>query len=283
MANNKGGEIIFGVNDSPRELVGLKNDKFEKCDPNKINQFLSEYFSHEVFWYMETHEIHGMSFGRLWVDEAQQKPIVCRKTFKDILREAAIYYRYRGETKEICYPELNRILDDERDKEKKLWLNHIEKIGQVGPQNIHLIDTFNGEIDTGKGKILIDESIVDKLKFIREGQFSEVEGAPTLKLIGDVSGIVDATNVPRTDVLYPYRFGNLKERFKFNNHQFQAILWKLDVKGNARYHTEITTGKSTSTHKYTREFSSKLESIFQRYPTWLDETVQEYKDWKASQ
>lgn len=277
MANNKGGEIIFGIKDKPREPKGLLNNKFEDCDPNKINQFLSQYFSHEVLWNMETHEFHGKQFGRLWVEEAPQKPIVCSKTYKNILREAAIYYRYRGETKEIGYTELSRILANEREKEKLLWLRHVEKIGQVGPQNIHLIDTFNGEIQTGHGKILLDKSIADKLKFIKEGEFQEKNGAPALKLVGEVTGVVDTSNVPKTDLLYPYRFGDLKEKFGFNNFEFQAILWKLDVKGNAKYHTEIKTSKTSSTHKYSKEFSSRLQSIFERYPSWLIETKEEYK------
>ncbi|TDK43346.1 AlbA family DNA-binding domain-containing protein [Algoriphagus formosus] len=277
MANNKGGEIIFGIKDKPREPKGLQNNKFEDCDPNKINQFLSQYFSHEVLWGMEVHEYYGKEFGRFWVDEAPQKPIVCTKVYKNILREAAIYYRYRGETKEIAYPELAKILANEREKEKKLWLRHVEKIGQVGPQNIHLIDTFNGEIQTGHGKILLDKTIADKLKFIKEGQFSEKDGAPTLKLVGEVTGIVDTSSVPKTDVLYPYRFGDFKDKFGINNFQFQAILWKLDVKGNPKYHTEISTSKTTSTHKYTKEFSSRIQSIFERYPKWLVETVEEYK------
>lgn len=216
-------------------------------------------------------------FGRLWVEEAPQKPIVCSKTYKNILREAAIYYRYRGETKEIGYTELSRILANEREKEKLLWLRHVEKIGQVGPQNIHLIDTFNGEIQTGHGKILLDKSIADKLKFIKEGEFQEKNGAPALKLVGEVTGVVDTSNVPKTDLLYPYRFGDLKEKFGFNNFEFQAILWKLDVKGNAKYHTEIKTSKTSSTHKYSKEFSSRLQSIFERYPSWLIETKEEYK------
>src|SRR5699024_7840222 len=80
MANNKGGEIIFGVQDSPREPLGLKNSKFEECDPKIINQFISEHFSHEVHWQMETHEIYNKQFGRLWVEEATEKPIICSKS-----------------------------------------------------------------------------------------------------------------------------------------------------------------------------------------------------------
>lgn len=277
MANNKGGEIIFGIKDRPRKLIGLQNDKFDDCDPNKINQFLSESFSHEVEWFMEIHETHGLQFGRLWVEEANQKPIVCTKTYKNILREAAIYYRYRGETKEICYPELAMILANEREKEKKLWLKHVEKIGQVGPQNIHLIDTFNGEILTGKGRILLDKSIADKLKFIKEGEFTEKNGAPALKLVGEVTGIIDTSNMPRTDVLYPYRFGDFKEMFKINSFQFQALAWKLSVKGNPKYHTEISINKSGSAHKYTKELSRKLQTIIERYPNWIHETTEEFK------
>tara|TARA_Y100001934_G_C12342247_1_gene770800 strand:- start:505 stop:1023 length:519 start_codon:yes stop_codon:yes gene_type:complete len=168
-------------------------------------------------------------------------------------------------------------LSAEREKEKLLWLRHVEKIGQVGPQNIHLIDTFNGEIQTGQGRILLDKSIANKLKFIKEGEFSEKNGAPTLKLVGEVTGVVDTTNIPRTDVLYPYRFGDFKYKFGINNYEFQAILWKLDVKGNSKYHTEISIGKSSSTHKYSKEFSRRLKSILDRYPSWLKETKEEYK------
>lgn len=281
MANNKGGEIIFGIKDSPRKPIGLKNDKFENCDPNIINKFLTEYFSHEIEWSMETVEVSDLQFGRLWVEEALQKPIVCRKTFKNKLREAAIYYRYRGETKEIGYSELAKILEREREKEKLLWLKHVEKIGQVGPQNIHLIDTYNGEIQAGKGRILLDKSIADKLKFMKEGQFSEKEGAPTLKLIGEITGIVDTLNIPQTDLLYPYRSSHLQGEFKINGHDFQAILWKLKIKGNVKYHMEIATGQRTSTHKYSEAFKRSLRSTFKRYPDWLSQTIIEYKQHKA--
>lgn len=277
MANNKGGEIIFGIKDRPREPIGLQNDKFENCDPNKINQFLSSFFSHEIHWKIETVELKGLSFGRISVEESNIKPVVCTSVYKNILREAAIYYRYRGETKEIEYPELAGILQVEREKEKLLWLKHVEKIGQVGPQNIHLIDTYNGEISTGRGKILLDKSIANELKFIREGEFSEKKGAPTLKLIGEISGMVDTASVPKTDFLYPYRFGNFKEQMGINNFQFRAILWKLQVKGNGKYHTEISTSRASSTHKYSQAFLDRLKSILDRYPHWLNDTVEEFK------
>lgn len=59
------------------------------------------------------------------------------------------------------------------------------------------MDTNSGKITGPGGTIVIDESLLPKLKFLREGEFREVGGAPALKLIGDVEimakGIVRPT------------------------------------------------------------------------------------------
>lgn len=277
MANNKGGEIIFGVKDSPRSPDGLANDKFDNCDSLVINQFAQKHFSHEIEWGMEVLEFDGKKFGRFYVSESEIKPIVCKTSFGKLLREGAIYYRYRGESKEIKYSELQKLLDSERQKEKNFWVKHIEKIGEVGPRHIHILDSLKGELHTTKGKILIDKDIASKLNFIKEGQFVEKDGAPALRLIGDITGMVDTEITPTSDELYPFRFGELKSAFNVNQYQLRAILWKLNVKGNKKYHTSIKTGKTTETSKYSRKFISSVESLLKRYPDWLNETIAEYK------
>lgn len=216
MANNKGGQIIFGIQVSPRVPFGMTNDKFTTCDPVKINQTLMEYFSHEIEWEMDTLEFESKVFGRLRVKEATRKPVICKKNGDKVLKEAAIYYRYRGETKEINFAELFDILQNERDKENLLWMKHIEKIGTVGPQNIHLVDTYKGELHTEKGKILLDKELLDKIKFIKEGQFVDNGGAPTLRIIGEISGVADTEAFPQTDKVYPYRAEEVQQKCKIN-------------------------------------------------------------------
>src|ERR1019366_3508027 len=49
-ANTAGGYLVFGVKDSPRELLGLKTDNFEKADPAKLTNALNERFSPEIMW-----------------------------------------------------------------------------------------------------------------------------------------------------------------------------------------------------------------------------------------
>jgi hypothetical protein len=261
MANNKGGQIIFGIQDKPRLPVGMTNDKFTTCDPNKINQTLMEYFSHEVEWEMDTLEFNSKIFGRLRVKESNRKPIICKKNGDKILKEAAIYYRYRGETKEINFAELSDILQNEKDKEKLLWMKHIEKIGIVGPQNIHIVDTFKGELHTDKGKILLDKDLLDKIKFIKEGQFVEKGGSPTLRIIGEISGVVDTEAFPQTDKVYPFRAEEVQQKCKINQYDLQLILKEYKIKGNNKYHTEIKSGKKTSIHKYSEDFVQRLQKL----------------------
>lgn len=197
MANNRGGEIVFGVKDSPHILLGMTNNRFVSTDPKTIDAKIREYFEPSLKWEAKEIEFEGKTFGLISVREAQEKPIVCKRNKDNILREGAIYYRYRGETKEIEYAELKKLLDSEKEKERILWLKHIEKIRIIGPRNIELLDLYKGELSYGDQKILLDESLLSKLNIIKEGSFTEKEGEglPVLKLIGEIEGMVDSDKI----------------------------------------------------------------------------------------
>jgi hypothetical protein len=63
----------------------------------------------------------------------------------------------------------------------------MSKIAVAGPQNAAILDTERSLIEKDDARILVlDESLANKLKFIKEGQFVTKGGAPTLKLVGDV-------------------------------------------------------------------------------------------------
>lgn len=277
MANNKGGQIIFGITDKPRIPFGMTNDKFLTCDPSKINQTLLEYFSHELEWEMDTLEFGGKQFGRLKVSEAKRKPIVCKKNGDKVLKEAGIYYRYRGETKEINYTELLTILDNERDKEKQLWMKHIVKIGSVGPQNIHLLDTYNGELVTDNGKILLDKKLLKNIKFIQEGKFVEKDGAPAIRLVGELSGLAETNAITNPENIYPLRAEEIQSKCGINQYDFQLLISKFEIKGNPKYHTSIKSGKKTSLHKYTTECVTFLNNELKKDKELISKLRKEQK------
>jgi len=191
-ANNRGGYLIFGVKDKPRKLIGLSEkskEQFEKIDPGKIAGYLLEIFSSDIRWEQAIVELQGMYFGVFRIHEATNKPVIARKDEgrDQIIKNGDIYYRYGGRTQKILSAELESIINKRIEQNNQHWLDLMAKIGRIGPHNAAILDTEKGLIEKADSRIFIlDESLVKKLKFIKEGQFTEKEGAQTLKLIGDV-------------------------------------------------------------------------------------------------
>lgn len=283
MANNEGGYIIFGVQNTPHIPIGMTNGRFSTIDPKEIDEKIRNHFSPELKWDMGTFILGGKELGFIHVAEAQSKPIVCKSGKQDILREGAIYYRYRAESKEIEYPELRQLLDSEKEKERLLWIQHIQKIAYAGPQNIHLLNSFKGELTVGDGKILIDKSILDQIAFIKEGHFVEnnEDGTPTLKLLGNIEGITDTEVALLPDDLYPYTTKQLMEKLNVNQYEMQAILHHYKVKERPKYHAEISHGKMPI-HKYSECFFTSIQKLLED-PRCLPKCLEDYKEYQKVQ
>lgn len=193
-ANNEGGYMIFGIRDKPQEILGLNNDKFENIDRAKISRILNNYFTPEIKWERTTKTINDTKIGILYINEASEKPIICKKN-GDKLREGDIYFRYNGKTERIRYSELRWIIKNETEKYMNRIRKIMDKIFQRGIDKIALYDAVEGKI-YGKNKdLIVDESLVSQMKTINEGSFKKIEGKPTLKLIGNVEkGKVITTN-----------------------------------------------------------------------------------------
>jgi hypothetical protein len=189
-ANAEGGFIVFGVADKPRRLKGLKTPAFEDEDPGRITEFLNDLLSPAVCWETTTYEISGKKFGLIHVHPATRKPVIATKSV-DKIREGDIFYRYRGRTQRIRYAELRQILDEQRERERKDWLRHFLRVGKIGVDNAAVMDVATGLVTGPRGSFLIDESLLSKIKFIREGEFDEVSGAPALRVVGDVKPLKD--------------------------------------------------------------------------------------------
>ncbi len=191
-ANTKGGYIAFGIKNKPHELTGLRGpplDRFEAIDPAKITEFFNQHFAPEINWDIHIHEVAGKQFGLLYVSESSEKPVVCTTEAGGRLREGDIYYRYRGTTTRIKYPELRVILSKRREEEQRLWVKHLAKIARVGVRESAIFDLQTGQVSGAKGTFFIDESLLSQLSFLKEGEFKEVTGKPSLKLIGSLKAV----------------------------------------------------------------------------------------------
>ena len=76
MANNRGGEIVFGIKDSPHIPLEMTNNKFISTDPKTIDAKIREYFEPSLKWEAKEIEFEGKTFGLISVREAQEKPVL---------------------------------------------------------------------------------------------------------------------------------------------------------------------------------------------------------------
>lgn len=191
-ANAKGGYVVFGIANQPHTLKGLKGknlEHFETLDPEQMSKHFNDHFAPEIEWDIQQYELNGNIYGLIYIHESNNKPVVCCKDSGKELKESDIYYRYRGRTERVKYPELRSILDSKREQEQQLWMHHLANIARIGVQDAGVFDLQTGQVTGASGSFLIDESLLSQLSFIKEGEFSEVKGKPALKLIGSVSPI----------------------------------------------------------------------------------------------
>ena len=196
-ANNKGGCILFGINEQTNEIVGLSNDNFENLDPSKITDLLSGSFDPEIIWdrtIITTSQ--NKKIGILYAHEAKEKPVICKRN-TSVIKEGEIYYRYSGQTRKIRYSELFSMIKKEQVKLVNILFDKVKKIISLGVENTAILDTNKLGIHGDVSKVLIDETVLSQVELIKEGTITETNDTPTLRIIGDVE---PATVITRTVV-----------------------------------------------------------------------------------
>lgn len=206
-ANNQGGYLVFGVEPSPHRLIGV-NRRFLTFDPAGITEFLRTHLNPEIHWQPETLEFHDVELGFIYTWPCDRRPVIAAGNVGKDLKDGEVYFRYRGQSTRIGHSELSALIDDRITSERRAWLDHLQKISQAGPLNVAILDTMGGQIHGPRSQYLISEELLDQLRFVREGQFRETEGDPTLRLIGElqpVGGVLAERAVPmaiHTEDLY---------------------------------------------------------------------------------
>lgn len=265
-ANNKGGYIIFGIKDNPRNLVGLQSNNFETVDEAKITAYLNSVFAPEIIFEKFVVIVKSKNIGILYTHQAKTKPIVCLKNDGE-LKEADIYYRYNARSEKIKYPELTAMFESVKKEERKSWMELFEKISKIGPTNTAIMDTIGGEITGKSGTLVIDKKLIPKLRFINEGNFKE-SGKPVLRLIGDVKPVsfvvgtrknngvgVQITDDPNAPALRLEEDEILKKKYPLDYRSLVKELNKRfeDFKTNSKFHKlrkELMKDKNLSRTRY---------------------------------
>jgi len=289
-ANNRGGYIIFGVKDNPREVVGLKNDNFENLNQEQFTDAVNTLFAPAIDWECgsfiirtekpitgsggETEtKVVEKKIGWIYTKEAEQKPIIAQKADNgERITSGDVFYRYRARSEKIKFAEMNRIVEERAAKEREGLLKLFEVIRKSETANLGIVNYSNGKITTPYGVDVAFErklvtQVLKKAKFIKEGSFNETEGIPVIKVTGNID-LAEEVPVPELDPDkdYPYIQKVLAEKLNITTQDLYALIWYYKMKEAKKYHIEVTTSKSNKVHKFS-------EFVLQ----FLQEKLQELK------
>ncbi len=273
-ANNRGGYIIFGVKDNPREVVGLKNDNFENLNQEQFTDAVNTLFAPAIDWECgsfiirtekpitgsggETEtKVVEKKIGWIYTKEAEQKPIIAQKADNgERITSGDVFYRYRARSEKIKFAEMNRIVEERAAKEREGLLKLFEVIRKSETANLGIVNYSNGKITTPYGvDVAFDRKLVTqvlkKAKFIKEGSFNETEGIPVIKVTGNID-LAEEVPVPELDPDkgYPYIQKVLAEKMNITTQDLYALIWYYKMKEAKKYHIEVTTSKSGKVHKF---------------------------------
>ncbi len=293
-ANNRGGYIIFGVKDNPRDVIGLKNTNFENLSQEQFTEAINSLFSPAIDWECGSFVLsieHAANtgdavepvliekkIGWIYAEESEQKPIVAQKANDgEKIASGDVYYRYRARSEKIKYAEMNRIIEGRLAKEREGLLKLFEIIRKSDTANLGIVNYNNGKITTPYGVDVAFErrlvtQVLKKAKFIKEGSFHENEGIPVIKVTGNID-LAEEVPVPDMDpdTGYPYIQKVLAEKLSISTQDLYALIWYYKMKEAKKYHIEVTTSKSGSVHKFSEFAFQFLEEKVQELGTNVDE------------
>lgn len=269
-ANNSGGYILFGIDDSPRRILGLKNDNFENLKQEKLTETINSYFAPAINWEVGTIEIdvertdenetsvtEHKKIGWIYTFEADVKPVIALKdNSSESITAGDVFYRYRARNGKIKPAEMEKIITERITRERENLLKVFEVIKKSGTANLGIVDYSNGHFSTPYGvDVAFDRKLVTqvlrKAKYIKEGSFNETEGIPVIKVTGSID-LAEEVPVPEgnPDDTHPYIQKQMAEKLGISTQDLYALIWYFRMKESKKYHLEITTSRSGKVHKF---------------------------------
>ncbi|MBL9045770.1 MAG: ATP-binding protein [Tabrizicola sp.] len=188
LANNRGGFIFIGVRNADCRVVGMPDTAFQDTDIVRITDKVKTLLTPTPNFSRDVLDVGGFAVGVIHVEKHPTPPvIVCRDA--DGLEDGTILFRYPGQSGKIKFGDLLAMLRERDRAATKALIESASRLSEIGADRALIVDTDKGEIGAGERRIVIDRALAEQLEFIREGEFDERAGAPSLRLIGEVQAV----------------------------------------------------------------------------------------------
>ena len=167
-ANNKGGVLIFGINDSSRKVVGVSKQLLEKYkDLRHANEKILNIFDTHIEIESRIESINNDCLLIYIIKSHKKKPVVASKN-EGKIKEGDIYFRYNAVSKRISFSDLQSIISDRINHKVseilKGFLNIFESVSK-NPNTIDILKHQAKKVTSDKNAIPIsvnDDYILEK-------------------------------------------------------------------------------------------------------------------------
>jgi|GEM_PF-1129163 len=270
-ANHKGGYIAFGVKDKTWDLKGIDGAKFMALDRKNFNQALLAALNCAIDFDMGTLDLAEKTIGVMYIAPAKIKPVIAIKNGADGISAGHIYFRYQAENRLIGPTELQQIIEDRiRTLSETILTKHMSNILANGIENSAILNLNTGQVDGKAGSFLIDEKLLPEISFIKEGEFQEKTGSPTLKLIGEIKNSASVIKTEKEELikLYPYSWTELSKAVKAKvpgatNNIINKIVRDRGLKLNLNYSAyNFRNNQQSEKYKKSGKMPRSTPSIF---------------------
>lgn len=272
-ANKNGGIIFFGIQDSPRNLLGENNSKITDLT---VCNHLKNYYDTDISFDLEYRTYGNTKLLFIVVYPVTNKPVICIKEAKikkhekdtrdiEILREGAIYYRYSSSTKEIKPKDLREILDSRVNSIFQNLINNVTLINEVGYDRAAIVDATQLSQNDHTATVYLTNDTANNLNWIEKGRFSETsEDSEKAYYVTKQVEIKKGVEVPvQTDYneTHPLTKNKLEKETNISSNFIYPALWKCGLLNNSKYHVNGKHGKSCW-HKFTVDTKDALLNQF---------------------
>lgn len=269
-ANNKVGCIVFGVRDSAHEIEGIDEKLFQDFDFAPITDAIRSCTSCDIPMTKFIYKIGDKVLGIVHVMQAVCRPVIITNN-KGGVNVGYIYFRYNAQNRQIGPMELQNLIDERiRRISASTFSSLISELLTVGIENSAIYNMNTGKVTGPGGSFVIDDTILPKLNFIKQGSFENIDGAPALRVIGEVhadQGVRKAVIRKPTDA-YPLSSKQLVAEVKqrvpsIKQPDIYAIMKEHEVKKNGEFSCFVFRSKQQE-EEYTKSgiIPSGITSIY---------------------
>lgn len=188
LANNRGGFVFLGVQDADCRAIGLPDEKFNAMDVVQISQKVKTFLTPTPDFIKASIRLDDLNVGVIYVEKYAEPPIVVSRD-GDGLESGTVLFRSPGQSAKISAGDLLILLRERDQNNQSKLLKSAQRLAEIGLNNSLIVDTSTATLESEDTQVTIDRNLADQLEFIRQGEFEEVEGAPTLRLVGDVRAV----------------------------------------------------------------------------------------------